>query len=96
MKTLADEVKYWKLLSKKYDELDYEFNVRTQISQNEKTTSLVQLMQNCLKVLPEHRDLFDSFAQLKESVIQMVHPIKVYVKQYRSCTSAWNNVLVDY
>lgn len=48
---LNEEVKFWRLLSKKFDELEYEFN-------SERTSKLNLLMRNSLKTNPEHRRTF--------------------------------------
>lgn len=43
--SLMEEVKFWRALSKKFDELQYEFN-------NEKINQLLTLMKNSLKTKP--------------------------------------------
>lgn len=56
-------------MSKKFDELEYEFN-------NEKTTKLNQLMKSNLKTNPEHRKTFEQYESLKEQVTQRCVEIK--------------------
>ena len=48
---LNEEVRFWRLLSKKFEELEYEFN-------SEKTVKLNSLMRNSLKMNPQHRKTF--------------------------------------
>lgn len=45
--SLMEEVKFWRALSKKFDELQYEFN-------NQKISQLLVLMKNSLKTKPQY------------------------------------------
>lgn len=67
---LAEEVRFWKLLSRKFDELEYEFN-------DERTTTLLAIMRKLLSVDPAHRALMDEFVVLKEQVLQLTPAVKL-------------------
>ena len=82
---MIEEVKFWKALSRKFDELEYEFN-------DSRATSLLAIMRKFLKTEPQFRPLLEEFLTLKEEIIRLTPAVKVFDPSCRNYTYSWRKL----